>query len=303
MKTAKPAIELPLAVRLNSTREPQVSDRPPGGKTRVMGILNTTPDSFSDGGLWTDRDSALRHAIRMAENGADIIDVGGESTRPGAQAVPLQEELDRVIPVIESVVRETGLPVSVDTGKPLIMEAAVRAGASMINDVYALRLDGALDMAARLNVPVCIMHMQGQPRTMQHEPDYTDVAGEVESFLMARAAACEAAGVPGQNIFIDPGFGFGKTYQHNVKLFQGLSRLCASRFPVLVGISRKAMLGAMTSRPVTRRMAASIASAVLAAQAGAAIVRVHDVDETVDALRVMYALTSEPIETEPPPCG
>lgn len=265
-----------------------------------MGILNTTPDSFSDGGLWTDRDDAIRHAAAMAADGADLIDVGGESTRPGAAAVPVQQELDRVVPVIEAVVRETGLPVSVDTSKPAVMEAAVAAGAGMINDVYALRREGALAMAAKLGVPVCVMHMQGEPGNMQQEPHYEDVVEEVSRFLLGRAAACETAGIPGENILIDPGFGFGKTYEHNVQLFQALPQICRIGYPVLAGVSRKAMLGAITSKPVTERTAASVAAALLAVQAGASVVRVHDVAETVDALKVMQALASTPVETGPP---
>jgi len=260
------------------------------GQTRVMGILNTTPDSFSDGGLWTDRDRALRHAVAMAEAGADIIDVGGESTRPGAGDVPVREEMDRVVPVVESIVRESGIPVSVDTSKPEIMEAAVQAGACMVNDVCALQREGALEMAARLGVSVCIMHMQGEPRDMQHAPQYDDVVNEVRCFLLERARACEAAGIPHGQIVIDPGFGFGKTLEHNLALFRGIPLFCETAYPVLVGVSRKTMLGSLTSRPVAERGAASVAAAVLAAQAGAAIVRVHDVAETVDALKVAQEL-------------
>jgi len=269
------------------------------GQTRVMGILNVTPDSFSDGGLWTAREPAIRHAAHMAEMGADIIDIGGESTRPGAQDISVQEELDRVIPLLESVVAETGLPVSVDTSKPEVMEAAVRSGAGMINDVYALRREGALAMAASLSVPVCVMHMQGLPRDMQQEPRYGDVVSEVLEFLLARASACEAAGIPSANIMIDPGFGFGKNLQHNIDLFRAIPRFCATAYPVLVGVSRKALLGAVTSRPVSERVPASIVAAVLAAQAGAAVVRVHDVAETVDALKVASALRVIPVETGP----
>jgi len=255
-----------------------------------MGILNTTPDSFSDGGLWVTRDQALGHAVYLAQSGADIIDVGGDSTRPGASEISLQEELDRVIPVVESVIGETGLPVSVDTSKPEVMKAAVEAGASMINDVYALRREGALEMAARLKVPVCIMHMQGQPRDMQTEPRYDNVVEEVIRFLQDRAAVCQLAGIPSGHILVDPGFGFGKTFQHNVELFRAIPRLCQTGYPVLVGVSRKAMLGTITSKPVTERVSASVTAALLAAQAGASVVRVHDVPETVDALSVMAAL-------------
>jgi dihydropteroate synthase len=268
-------------------------------QVRVMGILNTTPDSFSDGGLWIGREAAIRHAAAMAENGADLIDVGGESTRPGAAAVSVQQELDRVIPVIEAVVRETGLPVSVDTSKPEVMETAVAVGAGMINDVCALRREGALAMAVKLGVPVCVMHMQGEPGNMQQEPQYEDVVEEVFRFLLDRASSCEAAGISGEKIMIDPGFGFGKTYRHNVDLFRALPRFCQSGYPVLAGVSRKAMLGVITSRPVTGRMAASVTAAVLAVQAGVAVVRVHDVAETVDALGVLRALAPTPLETGP----
>jgi len=269
------------------------------GRTRVMGILNTTPDSFSDGGLWADHDAALRHAIYMAEAGADIVDIGGESTRPGAQEVSLQHELDRVVRLVESVVRETGLPVSVDTSKPDVMAAAVKAGAGMINDVYALRREGALETVARLGVPVCLMHMQGEPRDMQQEPRYADVVSEVLGFLSERAGACVAAGIPSGGILVDPGFGFGKTLQHNVMLFRAIPQFCATGFPVLIGVSRKAFLGAITSRPVSERVVASVTAAVLAAQSGAAIVRVHDVAETVDALKVARELALASFETGP----
>jgi dihydropteroate synthase len=259
-------------------------------QTRVMGVLNTTPDSFSDGGLWADHERALRRAIKMAEDGADIIDVGGESTRPGAREVPIQQEMDRVIPVVESILRETGAPVSVDSSKPEIMEAAVHAGACMLNDVYALRQKGALEMAVKLDVPVCIMHMQGKPRDMQQAPRYDDVVSEVAGFLLERARACEAAGLPRGRIVIDPGFGFGKTLEHNLQLFRAIPRFCETGYPVLVGVSRKTMLGSLTSRPVEKRAAGSVAAAMLAAQQGAAIVRVHDVAETVDAFKVARSL-------------
>jgi dihydropteroate synthase len=260
--------------------------------TRVMGILNTTPDSFSDGGQWNTRDRALRHALLMVEAGVDIIDVGGESTRPGAQGVGIGQELERVVPVIEAIVAESDVLVSVDTSKPQVMEAAVRAGAGMINDVNALRGEDALSTAARLDVPVCLMHMQGQPRNMQQDPHYVDVVTEVAQFLQDRAEACEAAGMAGERILIDPGFGFGKTLQHNIDLFRSLPRLCRLGYPVLVGLSRKSMLGSLTGRPVQDRLGGSVAAAVLAAQLGAAVVRVHDAAETVDALRVVDALSA-----------
>jgi len=262
-------------------------------RTRIMGILNATPDSFSDGGLWVDKEQALRHALDMARAGADIIDVGGESTRPGSLDVGIQQELDRVIPLIEAVVTETGLPVSVDTSKPKVMIAAVKAGAGMINDVFALRREGALETAAGLSVPICIMHMQGKPRDMQHHPEYIDVAREVRDFLLARARDCEAAGIPARHIVIDPGFGFGKTLQHNIDLFKALPGLAAGTYPVLAGVSRKAMLGQLTGQPVDQRLYASLAAAVLAARAGVSIVRVHDVAATVDALTIVKVLQSD----------
>jgi dihydropteroate synthase len=259
--------------------------------TRVMGILNATPDSFSDGGQFANRQRALRHALDMVAAGADIIDVGGESTRPGARAVEADEELDRVVPVIEAIAAESDVTISVDTSKPQVMEAAVSAGAAMINDVQALRGNGALATAARLGVPVCLMHMQGQPRDMQADPRYADVVADVGGFLKDRARACEAAGIPGDRILLDPGFGFGKTLQHNLELFRALPRLCRLGYPLLVGVSRKSMLGALTGRPVEQRLAGSVAAAVMAARLGAAVVRVHDVAETVDALKVAEALS------------
>jgi dihydropteroate synthase len=255
-----------------------------------MGILNLTPDSFSDGGRWLRTADAVEHAMAMQEAGADIIDVGGESTRPGAQAVSLQQELDRVIPIIEAIVPKLSVPVSIDTSKPEVMCAAVAAGAGMINDVFALRQDGAVQTAAELAVPVCLMHMLGNPRVMQNSPEYNDVAGEVAGFLMERAAMCESNGISRENIVLDPGFGFGKTLQQNITLFHALPEFAASGYPLLVGVSRKAMLGQLTGREVKDRVAGSITAAVLAAQMGAAIVRVHDVAETHDALKVATAL-------------
>ena len=259
----------------------------------VMGILNVTPDSFSDGGQWFDRESALRHAHEMADEGADLIDVGGESSRPGAAEVSLQQELDRVIPLVESIGAETGLPVSVDTSKPEVMSAAVAAGAAMINDVYAFRRPGALETVAALKVPVCIMHMQGTPRDMQRQPHYQDVTREVLDFLTDRARACQQVGISAERIIIDPGFGFGKTLQHNIELFHHLDAFVATGYPVLVGISRKSMLGQITGRQVEQRIPASAAAALLAAQAGATILRVHDVAETIDALKVLDALRAD----------
>lgn len=252
----------------------------------VMGILNVTPDSFSDGGRFDDPQVALRQAAKMAEAGAAIIDIGGESTRPGAENVSEQQELDRVLPIIESVQSVTDVPISVDTSKPGVMRAAVAAGASMINDVASLRADGALAAAAELGVPVCLMHMRGEPRTMQDDPRYDDVVAEVASFLESRIEACVAAGISEERIVVDPGFGFGKTRDHNVELLANLRQLRVRERPVLVGVSRKSTLGELTGRAVDERMPASIAAAVIAVLQGADIIRAHDVRETVDALTV-----------------
>ena len=256
----------------------------------VMGVLNVTPDSFSDGGRYSTIDVALRHAQQMADHGAAIIDVGGESTRPGARAVNEQEELDRVVPVIEVLRRVVDLPISIDTSKPGVMRAAVAAGASIINDVYALQADGALQAAVELQQPVCLMHMQGEPRTMQNKPQYDDVVAEVTQFLRERVAQCIQAGLGEGLIIVDPGFGFGKRPAHNVELLAGLSRVTEIGVPVLVGLSRKSTLGKITGKDVSQLMPASIAAAVLAFQQGAQIVRAHDVAETVDALRVAAAV-------------
>jgi dihydropteroate synthase len=256
----------------------------------VMGILNVTPDSFSDGGRYNTFDVAIRQAIAMAENGAAIIDIGGESTRPGSAGVSLQEELDRVIPVIEAVRGAIDTPISIDTSKAAVMREAVGAGAGMINDVFALRSEGALDAAVELGVPVCLMHMQGEPRTMQEAPVYEDVVAEVAAFLEQRIAECVGAGLSEDLIVIDPGFGFGKTRDHNVGLLANLRQLQVRERPLLVGVSRKTTLGDLTGRDVGDRTAASVAAAVLAVNNGAAIVRAHDVRETVDALRVVQAV-------------
>jgi dihydropteroate synthase len=255
-----------------------------------MGILNVTPDSFSDGGRFDNPHIALRQAAKMAEAGAAIIDIGGESTRPGAENVSEQQELDRVVPIIESVRSVTDVPISVDTSKPGVMLAAVAAGASMINDVGSLRADGALAAAAELGVAVCLMHMQGEPRTMQDDPQYDDVVAEVASFLESRIEACVAAGIREELIAIDPGFGFGKTRDHNIELLANLRQLRVRERPVLVGVSRKSTLGELTGRAVDERMPASIAAAVIAVLQGADIIRAHDVQETVDALKVVQAV-------------
>ena len=256
----------------------------------VMGILNVTPDSFSDGGRFTGRDAALRQAEAMARDGAAIIDIGGESTRPGAAGVSTQEELDRVIPVIEAVAGTIDVPISVDTSKPAVMRAAVGAGAIMINDTRALQEEGALQVAAELQAPVCLMHMQGQPRTMQEQPVYDNVVTEVAEFLAARVRACVAAGLAEDSIIVDPGFGFGKAPRHNIELLANLRQLRSVGRPILVGLSRKSTLGTLTGRDVEERMPASIAAAVISVIEGALIVRAHDVRETVDAIRVTAAV-------------
>lgn len=259
-------------------------------RPRVMGILNVTPDSFSDGGRFSTLDKAIDKARAMVAEGAAIIDVGGESTRPGAVAVDLEEELRRVIPVIEVLARELPIPLSIDTSKPAVMTAAVAAGAGCINDVNALRAPGALDAARAAGVPVCLMHMQGYPRIMQQQPEYQDVVTEVLAFLQERISACEEAGISLSNIIIDPGFGFGKTLEHNLILFRNLHKFSYLSVPLLVGISRKSMLSAIAGGTVDQRLPGSLAAAVLAMQAGAKLLRVHDVGATVNALKVAQAL-------------
>lgn len=264
-------------------------------RTRVMGIVNVTPDSFSDGGAHASAEAAVAHGLALAAQGADILDVGGESTRPGAAPVPLEEELRRVVPVIERLARETALPVSVDTRKPEVMRAAVQAGAGMVNDVGALRGDGALETAAALGVPVVLMHMLGEPGSMQDDPRYDDVVAEVHRFLAERIFAAELAGIARKNIVVDPGFGFGKTTGHNVLLLAGLERFAELGVPLLAGLSRKRSIGELTGRAVPgERVAGSVAAHLLAAQRGAAIVRVHDVAATVDALKVWEAVAAVP---------
>ena len=257
---------------------------------QIMGILNVTPDSFSDGGRFAGRDAALRRAERMVAEGAAIIDVGGESTRPGAEAVGVEEELERVIPVIEAIAAELPVPVSVDTSKAEVMRAAVAAGAGMINDVAALRGEGALAAAAGCNVPVCLMHMQGEPRTMQKSPHYDDVVNDVHAFLAERKAACVAAGIAAERVLVDPGFGFGKTLEHNLRLMKAVERF-NDLGPVLVGVSRKSMIGAiLDDAPVEQRLNGSVALAAFAASKGARILRVHDVKESAEAVRVINAV-------------
>lgn len=258
----------------------------------VMGVLNVTPDSFSDGGDFFGADAALRRAEQMVGEGAAVVDVGGESTRPGAAAVSAADELRRVVPVIEALARRLPVPISVDTSKPEVMRAAADAGATLINDVRALREPGALAAAVALGLPVCLMHMQGEPRTMQEAPTYTDVVAEVGAFLEARVAACRAAGLAQERLIVDPGFGFGKRLAHNLALLARLPELARLGPPLLVGISRKSMLGALTGRGVDERLPASLAAAVIAARGGARILRVHDVAATVDALKVVAAVAA-----------
>ncbi|MBW8823296.1 MAG: dihydropteroate synthase [Xanthomonadales bacterium] len=265
-------------------------------RARVMGIVNVTPDSFSDGGRHDTVDGAIAHGLKLAEEGADILDIGGESTRPGAEDVSAEEELRRVIPVIEALAKQVSIPVSVDTSKPEVMRAAVAAGAGMINDVYALRRDGALDAAAELGVPVVVMHMLGEPRSMQDHPRYDDVVAEVHRFLAERIFACEMAGIERKRIVVDVGFGFGKTLEHNLQLLAQLQRFTELGVPVLAGMSRKKTIGILTGRDAPDdRVAGSIAAHVVAAQRGARIMRVHDVAATVDALKVWEAVAAVPM--------
>jgi dihydropteroate synthase len=256
----------------------------------VMGILNVTPDSFFDGGRYDRLDVAVEHAVTMVEGGAGIIDVGGESTRPGAAPVSDEEELRRVIPVIEAIARRVEVPISIDTSKPVVMRAAVDAGATLINDVYALRAPGALETAAETRAGICLMHMQGEPRTMQSEPKYEDVVGEVRAFLAERVAACMDAGVSADRLVLDPGIGFGKRLQHNLALLASLPDLAVQDRPILVGVSRKSMFGTLLGRAVEERLSAALAAAVSSVLAGARIVRTHDVPQTVDAIKVAVAL-------------
>jgi dihydropteroate synthase len=260
----------------------------------VLGILNTTEDSFSDGGRFRDLSRAIAHGLKLCGDGADLVDVGGESTRPGAVAVPVEEELARVIPVIEALVHE-GVAVSVDTLKPEVMRAAIGAGCSVVNDVNAFQAPGAVEAVAAADVGLVVMHMQGTPATMQQAPHYDDVVAEVGAFLRQRAASLEAAGVAPERIVLDPGFGFGKTLAHNLALLRALPVLASMGYPLLAGLSRKRMIGELTGRPAGERAAGSVAAALLAVQNGARLVRVHDVAETVDAIRIWMAL--KPSET------
>ena len=266
-------------------------DRP-----RLIGIVNVTPDSFSDGGEHAVLEAAVAHGLRLAGEGADALDVGGESTRPGARDVDVEEELRRVVPVIERLARDTALPICIDTSKPDVMRAAVAAGAGMINDVYALRRDGALDAAASLGVPVVLMHMQGEPRSMQDAPYYDDVVAEVHRFLAERIFAAEMAGIDKKRIVVDPGFGFGKTSAHNLLLLAQMERFTELGVPVLAGVSRKKTIGELTGREHPHdRVHGSVAAALIAAQRGAKLLRVHDVAATVDALKVWNAVAAQPM--------
>lgn len=252
----------------------------------IMGILNITPDSFSDGGRYLQGDSALRHAEAMVLQGADIVDVGGESTRPGAAHVSVQQELDRVMPVLEALLA-LGVPISVDTRKTEVMREALALGVDLVNDIGALEADGALEVVAASNAAVCLMHKQGEPGSMQQAPVYGDVVAEVAAYLRQRASLAQAAGIAPQRIMIDPGFGFGKTQDHNITLLQKLANLSLDGFPVLAGLSRKSMLGAITGNVPGERVHESVAAALLAIQRGAAVVRVHDVKPTRDAIKIM----------------
>ncbi len=253
-------------------------------KPQVMGILNVTPDSFSDGGRFIAPKVALKQALQMVADGAAIIDVGGESTRPGAAIVPVEEEIERVVPVIEAIHAEIAIPISIDTSKPEVMRAAISAGAGLINDVQALRVEGALQAAVELDVPVCLMHAQGTPQTMQNNPQYDSVVAEVTQFLFERVSVCEQAGISRDKLIVDPGFGFGKRASHNLRLMKHLTSLVEQGLPVLIGVSRKSMIGKLLNVSVEERLAASLALSTLAVWQGAKIVRSHDVRETVQAI-------------------
>lgn len=260
--------------------------------THVMGILNVTPDSFSDGGRFAALDAALRHAESMVLAGATLVDVGGESTRPGAPAVSQQEELDRVAPVVERISRELDVIISVDTSAPIVMTEVARLGAGLINDVRSLRREGALQAAAATGLPVCLMHMLGEPGDMQNSPHYDNLVGEVSAFLVDRMQQCAAAGIASERIVLDPGFGFAKTLQHNLSLFKHMDDLLLLGRPLLVGVSRKSMIGQTLNRPVSERLYGSLALAALAMNKGARILRVHDVAQTVDVVRMIAAVES-----------
>lgn len=264
-------------------------------RTSVMGVLNVTPDSFSDGGnLFSNQqvnlDLTLRRARQMYDEGVDIIDVGGESTRPGAEPISVQQELERVVPVVEALSKEFNVPISVDTSTADVIKESVAAGAVIINDVRSLQREGALEAVAKTDAAVCLMHMSGEPNHMQNNPQYVDVVDEVRTFLLNRAGNCEAAGISSDRIALDPGFGFGKNLQHNIDLFKGLSELSSMEYPLLIGVSRKAMVGSILDKPVDGRMVGSVALALLAVQSGVKVIRAHDIAATQDALKVFMAL-------------
>ena len=270
---------------LDCAGRPLKLDRP-----RILGVINVTPDSFSDGGANESVDAAVAHGLRLLADGADALDIGGESTRPGAEEVPAELEIARVVPVIERLARETSVPISIDTSKPEVMRAAVAAGAGIINDVYALRREGALEAARDLSVPVILMHMQGEPRSMQKAPHYDDAVDEVRRFLADRIFACELAGIPKARIVIDPGFGFGKNLEHNLSLLAGLETIADLGVPLLAGMSRKRMIGELTGRDINERLVGSVAAHLMAAERGAMLLRVHDVAAMRDALAVWSAV-------------
>ena len=259
-------------------------------RPHVMGIVNVTPDSFSDGGNYSQLNLAVNHALKLIDEGADILDIGGESTRPNATPVSLQEELDRVIPLIEALAPQVNIPLSIDTYKPQVMQAALAAGVSIVNDVRALQEAGAMEVVANSTAGVCLMHMQGTPQTMQLDPQYQHVVQDVQDFLAERLSACSAAGIGAERIVLDPGFGFGKTRAHNITLIQQLECFASLRQPLLVGLSRKSVLGQVTGNDVDSRLYASIAASVISVMKGAHIVRVHDVKATVEALKVVQAI-------------
>lgn len=261
-------------------------------QAQVMGIVNVTPDSFSDGGRYNNLEVALQHALQMHALGASIIDIGGESTRPGAAVVSAQQELDRVAPLVELIAAECDAIISVDTSTPMVIQESARLGAGLINDVRSLQRDGALEAAAASGLPVCLMHMRGEPQTMQNEPHYADVAAEVITFLQERMAACAQAGISAERIVLDPGFGFAKNTQHNYELFQRLPELLELQRPLLVGVSRKSMVGNILAKPVEQRLYGSLALAMMALERGAKILRVHDVAETMDVLKIFNAVQS-----------
>ncbi len=262
------------------------------GQWVVMGVLNVTPDSFSDGGRFNQLETAVERALQMQQEGAEIIDIGGESTRPGAVPVSLADELQRVIPVIEKIRAHSNVAISIDTTKPEVMQAAIEAGASMVNDVNALQAEGALAVCVKYQLPVCLMHKQGAPQTMQNSPQYADVVGEIKQYLVTRASSCIKAGLNKENIIIDPGFGFGKKLENNLSLLKEMTQFCALGYPVLVGVSRKSMFGMLLDSGVDKRLAASLSAVVISYQKGARFFRVHDVAETCDALTLCNAVSS-----------